>query len=288
MTAFELVQTLKDRLTVYGSSNLDCSKPGNGTLPFASLCSMQAISAIGAVTGAAVMLSEKFKVLPHHEQKAIVHTGPISALKYLFAKKDDKGEIAPMYLLLQEYDLQRLSTQQKNKFFKDVKHYFWTTLSCLNFGGTSDRRRCVARAMKLLRSLTCHNGPTGDIMVSNLTAKKIFDSGFSGPSIYKMPTSLSRTVTLPSRQGKTSQRDECLKTPSKVYELFDSVWHRLLWARSQSSTREQVDSRPSTICQNGFEAQALPTNDGPDCDDSQFCHSIQEFSHLQLQWESIS
>nr|GEU83167.1 hypothetical protein [Tanacetum cinerariifolium] len=46
--------------------------------------------------------------------KSIVYTDH-SALKYLFAKKDSKARLLRW----------GMSSQQKNKFFKDVKHYFW-------------------------------------------------------------------------------------------------------------------------------------------------------------------
>ncbi|GJR52747.1 reverse transcriptase domain-containing protein [Tanacetum coccineum] len=70
----------------------------------------------------------------------------------------------------------------------------------------------VCNGNELLVSLRLAHGPTGDIMVQNLTAKKIFDSGFFWPPSIKMPSSLSRTVTRAQRQWKiTSQRDEMPK-----------------------------------------------------------------------------
>nr|GEU47355.1 hypothetical protein [Tanacetum cinerariifolium] len=48
-----------------------------------------------------------------------------SALKYLFTKKDFKARLLCWVLLLQEFTFKGMSSQQKNKFFKDVKHYFW-------------------------------------------------------------------------------------------------------------------------------------------------------------------
>ncbi|GJR12145.1 reverse transcriptase domain-containing protein [Tanacetum coccineum] len=95
--------------------------------------------------------------------KSVVYTDH-SALKYLFAKKDSKARLLRWVLLLQEFDFNEvnekfpletlnmvtsrsdsstpwfadyanyhagnfivkgMSSQQKNKFFKDVKHYFW-------------------------------------------------------------------------------------------------------------------------------------------------------------------
>ncbi|GJR33029.1 reverse transcriptase domain-containing protein [Tanacetum coccineum] len=71
-----------------------------------------------------------------------------------------------------------MSTQQKNKFFKDVKHYFWDDPFLFKICADQVIRRCVHgnEALEILSA--CHNGPTGGHHGANLTAKKIFDSGF--------------------------------------------------------------------------------------------------------------
>ncbi|GKA79125.1 reverse transcriptase domain-containing protein [Tanacetum coccineum] len=78
-----------------------------------------------------------------------------------------------------------MSTQQKNKFFKDVKHYFWDDPFLFKICADQVIRRCVhgKEALDILEA--CHNGPTGGHHGANLTAKKIFDSGFFWPTIYK-------------------------------------------------------------------------------------------------------
>ncbi|GKE98747.1 reverse transcriptase domain-containing protein [Tanacetum coccineum] len=61
-----------------------------------------------------------------------------------------------------------MSSQQKRKFFKDVKHYFWDEPFC-----DQVIRRCVhgKEALDILEA--CHNGPTGGHHGANLTAKKV-------------------------------------------------------------------------------------------------------------------
>nr|GEX09351.1 reverse transcriptase domain-containing protein [Tanacetum cinerariifolium] len=65
-----------------------------------------------------------------------------------------------------------MSTQQKNKFFKDVKHYFWDDPFLFKVCADQVIRRCVhgKEALEILEA--CHNGPTGGHHVANLTAKK--------------------------------------------------------------------------------------------------------------------
>nr|GEW43131.1 reverse transcriptase domain-containing protein [Tanacetum cinerariifolium] len=78
-----------------------------------------------------------------------------------------------------------MSTQQKNKFFKDVKHYFWDDPFLFKIYTDQVIRRCVhgKKALDILEA--CHNGPTGGYHGANLTAKKVFDAGFFWSTIYK-------------------------------------------------------------------------------------------------------
>nr|GEW49501.1 reverse transcriptase domain-containing protein [Tanacetum cinerariifolium] len=65
-----------------------------------------------------------------------------------------------------------MSCQQKNKFFKDVKHYFWDDPYLFNICADQVIRRCVSgqEAVKILKD--CHYGPTGGHHGPNYTAKK--------------------------------------------------------------------------------------------------------------------
>ncbi|GKE50280.1 reverse transcriptase domain-containing protein [Tanacetum coccineum] len=77
-----------------------------------------------------------------------------------------------------------ISSQQKKKFFKDVKHYFWDDSYLFRICADQVIRRCVygQEAVDILTA--CHNGPTGGHHGANFTAKKVFDSGFYWPTIY--------------------------------------------------------------------------------------------------------
>ncbi|GKD37671.1 reverse transcriptase domain-containing protein [Tanacetum coccineum] len=58
-----------------------------------------------------------------------------------------------------------MSSQQKNKFFKDVKHYFWDDPFLSKLCADQMIQRCVhdKEALDILEAF--HNRPTGDIMV---------------------------------------------------------------------------------------------------------------------------
>ncbi|GJV62636.1 reverse transcriptase domain-containing protein [Tanacetum coccineum] len=124
-------------------------------------------------------------------------------------------EIARWVLLLQEFDFKVLDTKGAENLAadhlsrlenpyenvldpKEINETFpLETLSMVTFRGDSSTpwvstlqitrviRRCVhgKEALDILEA--CHNGPTGGHHGANLTAKKIFDSGFFWPTIYK-------------------------------------------------------------------------------------------------------
>nr|GEY79318.1 DNA-directed DNA polymerase [Tanacetum cinerariifolium]GEZ47157.1 DNA-directed DNA polymerase [Tanacetum cinerariifolium] len=101
-----------------------------------------------------------------------------------------------------------MSSQQKNKFFKDVKHYFWDDPFLFKIYADQVIRRCVhgQEAIDILKA--CHYGPTEGHHGPNYTAKKVFDSGFYWPTIYRDAQVLVKNYDVCQRQGKISQRDE--------------------------------------------------------------------------------
>ncbi|GKD89015.1 hypothetical protein Tco_1364522 [Tanacetum coccineum] len=131
--------------------------------------------------------------------KSIVYTDH-SAIKYLFAKKDAKANLSrlenphqdqfenkeineafPLETLgsialkddstswfadfanyhAGKFVIKGMTSQQKNKFFKDVKHYFWDDPFLFKICADQVIRRCVSgqEALDILKA--CHSGPTG-------------------------------------------------------------------------------------------------------------------------------
>nr|GEY91595.1 reverse transcriptase domain-containing protein [Tanacetum cinerariifolium] len=87
----------------------------------------------------------------------------------------------------------KMSSQQKNKFFKDVKHYFWDDPFLFKVCANHVIRRCVhgQEAVDILKA--CHNRPTGGHHGLNYTTKK----------------------------GKILQHDEIPQNAIQVCEIFD-------------------------------------------------------------------
>ncbi|GJT27905.1 reverse transcriptase domain-containing protein [Tanacetum coccineum] len=74
------------------------------------------------------------------------------------------------------FPIKGMSTQQKKKFFKDVKHYFWDDPYLFRICADQIIRRCVSgqEALEILKA--CHEGPTEGHHSANITARKVFDA----------------------------------------------------------------------------------------------------------------
>nr|GEY81552.1 hypothetical protein [Tanacetum cinerariifolium] len=101
-----------------------------------------------------------------------------------------------------------ISSQQKKKFFKDVKHYFWDDPYLFRICSDQIIQLCVheKEAYDIIKA--CHEGPTGGHHGVNFTVKKVFDVSFFWPTIYKDAHNLVKSCDICQRQGKISQKDE--------------------------------------------------------------------------------
>nr|GEX75088.1 reverse transcriptase domain-containing protein [Tanacetum cinerariifolium] len=153
-----------------------------------------------------------------------------------------------------------MSTKQKNKFFKDVKHYFWDDPFLFKIYTDQVIRRCVhgKEALEILKA--CHNGPTGGHHGANLTAKKVFDAGFFWPTIYKDAHELVKNYDSCQRKRQISQRNEMPQNSIQICEIFD-VWGINFMGLFPSSRGNKYILVAVDYLSKWVEAKALPTND---------------------------
>ncbi|GJT99017.1 reverse transcriptase domain-containing protein [Tanacetum coccineum] len=122
----------------------------------------------------------------------------------------------------------RSTHQEKQKFFSDLRHYFWD--EPFLFKQCADRiiRRCVAgeEAAQILRQ--CHIGPSGGHHGIATTARKVFEAGFYWPHIFCDARKLVQVCDVCQRAGNISSRDETPQKYIQVYEIFD-VWGLTSW-----------------------------------------------------------
>nr|GFB12869.1 reverse transcriptase domain-containing protein [Tanacetum cinerariifolium] len=136
------------------------------------------------------------------DPKEINETFPLESLN----KVAHKDPSTPWFADLANYHagnfiIKGMTSQQKQKFFKDTRHYFCDDPYLFRTCADQIIRRCVAgkEAIDILNA--CHSGPTGGHYGANYTAKKVFDSGFYWPSIYKDAFELVKRCDSCQRQG---------------------------------------------------------------------------------------
>ncbi|GKD27553.1 reverse transcriptase domain-containing protein [Tanacetum coccineum] len=153
-----------------------------------------------------------------------------------------------------------MSSQQKNKFFKDVKHYFWDDPYLFKISADQMIRWCVAGQEVVDILIACHSGPTGGHYGANYIAKKVFDSGFYWPTIYRDTHDLVTRCDTCQRQGKILQRDEMPQNSIQVCEIFD-VWGINFMGPFPSSLGNKYILVAVDYLSKWVEAKALHTND---------------------------
>ncbi|GJU76429.1 reverse transcriptase domain-containing protein [Tanacetum coccineum] len=123
-----------------------------------------------------------------------------------------------------------MTHQQKNKFFSDLKHYFWEEPYLFKVCSDSMIRHCVSGPKTRTILDQCHHEPTGGHYGPNTTAKKVLDSGFYWPTIIKEDYTQVRLCEACQKTGNISKRNEMplnnIQIMEKTIEIY-GVNHRL-------------------------------------------------------------
>ncbi|GJX43754.1 reverse transcriptase domain-containing protein [Tanacetum coccineum] len=112
-----------------------------------------------------------------------------------------------------------MTYQQKNKFFSDLKHYFWEEPYLFKVCSDGMIRRCISGPETRTILDQCHHG--GRHYGPNITAKKVLDSSFYWPTIIKEAHTLVRLCEACQKTGNISKRDEMPLNNIQVSEIFD-------------------------------------------------------------------
>ncbi|GJY69007.1 reverse transcriptase domain-containing protein [Tanacetum coccineum] len=144
-----------------------------------------------------------------------------------------------------------MSSQQKRKFFKDIKHYFWDDPFLFKICADQVIRRYVSgqEAFDILKA--CYSGPAGDTTVPITPLKRSSIQVSIGPRSTRMPTTLSPIVTYVNVKAKFRNVMRCHKTPSKFAKSL-TFGALILWGRSRLQEGTNIYSWQSITYQNGL------------------------------------
>nr|GEZ26959.1 reverse transcriptase domain-containing protein [Tanacetum cinerariifolium] len=154
-----------------------------------------------------------------------------------------------------------LTSQQKKKFFKDVKHYFWDDPYLFRICADQIIRWCVhgQEAIDILKA--CHERPIGGHHGANLAAKKVFDASFFWPIIYRDAHDMIKSSDTCQMQGKITQRDEMPQNAIQFARVMTKygVTHRLAIAyHPQTSGQLEVSNRGLNVFLRGRLGKTVP------------------------------
>nr|GEV97235.1 reverse transcriptase domain-containing protein [Tanacetum cinerariifolium] len=183
-----------------------------------------------------------------------------SALKYLLKKQDAKPRLLRWVLFLQEFDItildrkgsKNLAADHLSRLEKPHKDVLENKDINENFPLESlDIHRCVHGQEDFDILKACHGGPTGGHHGANLTAKKVFDSSFFWPSIYRDAYDMIKTYDTCQKQvDYLSKRVEVKALPTNDAKVIVKFLKSLF---SQFGiTRAIISDRGTHFCNDQF------------------------------------
>ncbi|GJY30451.1 reverse transcriptase domain-containing protein, partial [Tanacetum coccineum] len=185
--------------------------------------------------------------------------------EHLMALKSKSNNDEPWYADFVNYIVGKVvppnwTFEKRKRFFLQVKTYFWEEPYAFKLCADNIMRRCVAGSETLEILAHCHSGPTGGHHSANITAKKVYESGFYWPSVFKDANEYVRRCDACQRSGNISSRNEMPQNNIQVCEVFD-VWGLDFMGPFPNSRGNKYILVVVDYVSKWVEAQALPTND---------------------------
>ncbi|GJZ85656.1 putative nucleotidyltransferase, ribonuclease H [Tanacetum coccineum] len=150
--------------------------------------------------------------------------------------------------------------ERRKRFFSQVRNYFWDEPFAFRLCPDNVMRRCVA-GNEILEILThCHTGPTRGHHSASITRRKVYETGFYWPSIFKDAKDYVMKYDACQKSGNISSQNEMPQNNIQVCEVFD-VWGLDFIGPFPDSRINKYILVMVDYVSKWVEAQELPTND---------------------------
>ncbi|GJT90294.1 reverse transcriptase domain-containing protein [Tanacetum coccineum] len=136
--------------------------------------------------------------------------------------------------------------KKRKRFFSQVKTYFWEDTYAFKLCADNIMRKCMAGSETLEILAHCHSGPTRGNHSANVTAKKVYESGFYWHSVFKDANEYVRQCDACQRSGNISSRNELPQNNIQLEKALQryGMTHKLSVAyHPQSNGQTKVTNR---------------------------------------------
>ncbi|GKA04244.1 reverse transcriptase domain-containing protein [Tanacetum coccineum] len=113
--------------------------------------------------------------------------------------------------------------EKRRRFFSQVNNYFWDEPYAFRLCPDNVMRQCVAGSEIFEILAHCHSGPTGGHHSASITGRKVYESEFFWPTIFKDAKDYVMRCDACQRSRNISSRSEIPQNNIHVCDVFD-IW----------------------------------------------------------------